>query len=237
MFSFDTRLRYSHGDINQKLSIGAIIDLFQDCVFSQSEELGVGPDKLKSDKTGWILCNWQIIIKKRPHVYTDISVCTWPYKFEKFLGYRNFLIKDDLGDVVVCANSIWMYLDIERMIPSKNAVKAGEIYTLEDRYPDMEYAPRKLNSLDELKVVDEFKVRKSNLDFYQHVNNGQYIKMAMEYIPDDFNIGEIRVEYKLSAKLGDMIVVGYHEDDKGTIHITMKNEAGKEYAVMQFFSM
>ena len=43
-------------------------------------------------------------------------------------------------------------------------------------------------------------------DSNHHVNNGQYIHMAMEYLPEDFAVGQMRAEYKKSALLHDAVI-------------------------------
>ena len=49
----------------------------------------------------------------------EICVGTWPYDFKGFYGYRNFLIKDENGTELVRANSVWVFMDTERMRPIK----------------------------------------------------------------------------------------------------------------------
>ena len=51
----------------------------------------------------------------------------------------------------------------------------------------------------------EFVVQESQLDTNHHVNNGQYVRMAMNQIELP-KVSELRVEYKKQALLGDMIV-------------------------------
>ena len=49
-----------------------------------------------------------------------------------------------------------------------------------------------------------FQVQEYHLDTNHHVNNGQYVRMATAYLPDDFPVREMRAEYRRQAKLGDM---------------------------------
>ena len=52
---------------------------------------------------------------------------------------------------------------------------------------------------------EPFAVQKHHLDTNHHVNNGPYIQMAREYVPEGFPIRQMRAEYKKSALLGNMI--------------------------------
>lgn len=45
-------------------------------------------------------------------------------------------------------------------------------------------------------LVDTFPVRKYHIDTNNHVNNCQYVQMAMEVLREDMRIRQVRVEYK-----------------------------------------
>ena len=50
------------------------------------------------------------------------------------------------------------------------------------------------------------KVMRADIDYNKHLNNANYVRMAMELLPEDFEIKGLRVEYRVAAKLGDMLV-------------------------------
>ena len=52
---------------------------------------------------------------------------------------------------------------------------------------------------------EPFPVRKYHIDTNEHVNNCQYVQMAMEMLPGDVSVRQVRVDYKKSAVLGDVI--------------------------------
>ncbi len=51
---------------------------------------------------------------------------------------------------------------------------------------DMDYAPRKIALPEEMEKKEYFLIVKHHIDTNHHVNNGQYVQMAMELLPDDF---------------------------------------------------
>ena len=85
-------------------------------------------------------------------------------------------------------------------------------YKLEPPY-EMEHLDRKIPIPDDLTSYPPFQVKKSNIDSYNHVNNGQYIKMAEEFLPDDFIYTKMRVEYKKQALLDDIILPRVNTED------------------------
>ena len=48
---------------------------------------------------------------------------------------------------------------------------------------DMDYAPRKIILPGEYQQQEAFAVQKHHLDTNHHVNNCQYVQMAMDYLP------------------------------------------------------
>ena len=82
------------------------------------------------------------------------------------------------------------------------------------------------------KIQEAFKIERHHLDTNHHVNNGQYIDMAVQYLPQDAQVTRVRAEYKMQAHLGDEMVPVVFEDGK-LWTIALNNREGKAYAVVQ----
>ena len=67
-----------------------------------------------------------------------------------------------------------------------------------------------------------------------HVNNGQYVRMAMDCIPKEFRIKQLRVEYKNQAMLEDIVcpVVAVSEDS-AMYTVSLNDEEGKPYSIVE----
>lgn len=232
MYSFNSRVRYSEIDPNKRLDLTGIINYFQDCSTFQSEDLGVGFDFLESKHLAWIIANWQIVVYRYPELNEKIKISTWPYAFKSMFGYRNFTLTTEDGEVLAAANSIWVLMDTIRKRPCKVEEDDFGVYEIEDSYP-MEKAPRKIVIPEQFTVHDSFSVTKSNLDTNNHVNNGQYIKMAADYLPTDFEIKEMRAEYRKSAVLGDTIIPKVTSNDD-TCTVVLAGEDDYPYCVVIF---
>ena len=97
----------------------------------------------------------------------------------------------------------------------------------------MDYADRKIALPEEMTVQNAFPVEVYHLDTNHHVNNGQYVKMAGAYLPQGFEIAQMRAEYKKSALLGDMICPKVAvEEDK--VIVSLDDEAGNAFTVVEF---
>ena len=232
MYSFNSRVRYSEINKDKQLDLASIINYFQDCSTFQSEDNGIGLSYLEERNRVWLMYSWQIIVNRYPTLGENITTGTWAYDFKSMYGYRNFIIKDSNDQICAVANSIWVLLDTKTHRPVRITEDDIHGYTIEEKY-NMEYAPRKIKIPKDLKSYDSFTVIKSNLDTNDHVNNGQYIKMAEEYLPPEFKIKQLRAEYRMSALLGDTIVPMVNES-KDTYTVVLADTKGTPYTVIEF---
>lgn len=74
----------------------------------------------------------------------------------------------------------------------------------------MPYEDRKIEEAESYEEKAPFPVRKYHIDTNEHVNNCQYVQMALEVLPRDILVSQVRVDYKKSAVLGDKIFRKQH---------------------------
>lgn len=231
MYSFDSRIRYSEADDDGKVTFPAILDYFQDCSFFQSEDLQLGMEFLKKKQVAWVLVSWQIEVLRYPQIGEQIEVSTWPYDFKSFYGSRNFLMMGRDRKILAQAASLWVLLDLKSGRPCRILQEMAEAYTLEPPLP-MECGSRKLKLPEQMEERKPFSVQKFHLDTNHHVNNGKYILMAQEYLPEGFQIGRMRAEYKKSAVYGDEIFP-YVDLQEGKTTVLLADEQKKPYVIVE----
>lgn len=232
MYKIDTKVRYSECGEDGKIRLTSIVNYFQDCTSAHSESLGVGVDYLKEKKRAWILNFWQIVVKRYPKAHEEIEITTWPTGFKGVFGPRNFCMKSSDGDMLAYANTLWVYMDVERGMPTRPSQEEKDIYGQEPPL-EMEYAPRKIKVPDEVAVVDTMIVRRYHIDTNGHMNNSQYVQMAAEVLPETFVVNELRVEYKKSAIYGDQMVIK-RAIEKERIVVELCDAEDVPYAVVEF---
>ena len=98
---------------------------------------------------------------------------------------------------------------------------------------EMDYAPRKIKLPDDMTSQESFTVQKHHLDTNHHVNNCQYICMAEDFLPEDFKVYQMRAEYKMQAKLGD-IICPKAKAETGKVIVSLDDTDGKAYAIIEF---
>ena len=233
MYSFTSHIRFSEVDMHRNLSLSSIVNYFQDCSTFQSESIGKGFDYLAARNRVWLMSAWQIVIHRLPKFGEHIRIGTWPYDFKSMYGYRNFIIQDaSTEETLVAANSIWVYADTTSGRPVKVLPEDIEGYGNEPPYP-MDYADRKIAVPADSELLPSFPVTQSQMDYNQHVNNGQYIRMAEAYLPDDFIVGEFRADYRKAAVASD-IIYPHRSLAEDTCTIVLADETGKPYTTVQF---
>ncbi len=236
MYEMTREITYSQVRRDLKVDLAEIAHFFQDCVLVQSETIGKGVEETERSQTAWFLSSWQIEVIRYPEFMEKVTVRTWPYNFKSMYGYRNFDMIDEKGETIARANSIWIFMDLAKMRPSKPSPENIVGYVVEPAL-DMEYAPRKVNILgDEYKVsgenVEPIVVKYSFLDSNDHVNNGRYVKEAMDYLPIDATFKQMRVDYRKAATLGDkMYPIRYQHD--GLSQVVFVDEAGSPYVIVE----
>ncbi|SER42125.1 acyl-[acyl-carrier-protein] thioesterase [Lachnobacterium bovis] len=232
MFQMRETVNYTEIDTEKRLTMSALLDYFQNCSINHSEDVGVDLDFLKKENLGWIISSWQIKINKMPKFKDEIIIKTWPYEFKAFYGYRNFLVTNDLGEHLVEANSIWVLLNTDARKPVVDSAKIMEKYKLE---PKLEYGDkkRKLKVPTEYEEKDPVKVPSFFIDTNGHMNNVKYVLLADTYLPNDFSVGELKIEYRKEAMLDDVLYprLTYNNDE---VDVVFATEEGKPYAILKY---
>lgn len=233
MYTYDKKVLFSEVDRDSNMTLKGIMNSMLDCININSESIGRGIDFMTNSKRAWFLVNWTIEIKRFPKLYEDITAKTWPYSFAGAIGSRNALITDSAGSDIVCADSMWTMIDMEKGRPSKITEEDAKGYILEDKY-DMDNPGRKIALPDDFEKAGEITVNKANIDFNGHMSNAEYIEIAYQYVSFEHRIKRIRVEYKNQSKYGEKINI-YKSFEDNKYVIVFKDEEDKAIkAVVEF---
>ena len=232
MYSFPSRIRFSECSADNCLSLSGLVNYFQDCAVFHSVNMGRGPKAWKEEQYAWLVATWRILVKEYPALGEEITTRTWCYRFHGIEGDRNVDMLGADGRVLAVADSRWIYYDAAAGRPVHVPDVEVEGYGLDQRL-ELPEAPRHIRIPAE-GVQEKFgiKVRTTNLDTNGHVNNEQYIRLALAYLPADIRVRELRVEYHVQAVLGDILVPRVYQVDGE--YIIWFEVDGKKCCVLQF---
>ena len=215
-YSFKGRVRYSEIGEDGCLTLPGIQNYYQDCCTFQSENIGQGMEALEERQRAWVLSSWQIVVNRYPGLGETVVASTAPYGFKGFLGMRNFTLKTEDGELLSYANSIWTNIDTETGLPAR-------------------LTDRKIALPEGMEAQEPFAIQKHHLDTHHHVNNCQYIRMGADYLPEGFEIRQMRAEYKKQALLGDVFYPAV-KLEAGKVTVALSAENGEPYAIVEFMS-
>ena len=233
-YSFDSRIRFSEVDEKGYLSLPSLINYLIDCATFHGEEAGVGLDWIAENKMTWVMSSFRLGIRRYPKFGTTIRVSTWATGFRGFLGYRDFLIESDSGDVIAAGKSDWVFMNMRENKPMNVPAPHANAYGIEkDSALPESFGRRKIRLPDDCTAADPFVIHESNLDTNGHVNSGQYVLLAQNYLPVGFSPDAVRAEYKRQAYLGDVVTPVVYPVADG-VAVELRNAAGETYFTGEF---
>ena len=240
MYTLESRVRYSECDEHGNLALVSLINYLQDCTTFHSEEIARGVDYMKQRGIAWLIAAWQIEIRRLPRFCEQIRVSTWCHTMARTLATRNFVISDLEGHELVRADSLWFVFDFAAKRPIR--VPNDQLVYLSDEEPlDMPPTKRRLPVEGEGHPTSPIVVSEVHLDTNGHVNNAQYLNMAVsalselagdEGIRTTADIGRICVQYKRQARAGDTIVPSVH-GQAGHRTIVLGDDTQDPFAVVR----
>lgn len=210
-FSYPGIVRFSECGSAGQLTPAGIVTYMQDCSAMQSDFLGIGTKELLENKRAWFVIAWNIQIYEQPKVNTPIRTWTWSTSFKGIYGKRCMQLCNDVtGETYAECDALYVFMDLNTMHPTKVEGKLGLGYPIEPALPSVRPAGRKLPVLSlEAGAIqrESFVIRRHDADAYGHMNNAHYVSYADDYLPEDFKVYRLQVEYKLSARPGDTVNV------------------------------
>lgn len=253
MYSFQSAVRYSEVDEAGTLSIPALINYLQDCSTFQTEELGVGVGHAQEVGLRWLLAAWEIEIFALPRLAERIEVSTWARSFRGLFAGRNFTLRRCDGGVagggsaqaespLVRADSLWFMYGDEAGRPVRPPASEVDPYAADlaqDAPLDMPPIQRRIPVEGPGTPGTPVTVTRAHIDTNHHVNNAQYVDMALASLPEGAlpvpsTSAPLRldVQYCEAARLGDVVHPFVHACEGGWI-VSLADAAGKSYAVVR----
>ena len=217
------------------LTLGSAVDFMQDCSIFHVDSMKDMSGYLCENQIKIYIASRQVNIIRTPRYGENLSIRTWIYSIKRSSAYRNTVIYDKDENVCISSYTIGAFVNVlsgKAVLVNDDLIKKIEIY---NRF-DMEYLDRKiiLPKGEPLKSA-RVNVLKYHLDYNNHVNNSKYITIAQEYVPDNFEIKQIRVEYKTPAKYKDTIYPLEYINQNAII-IDLCAENGVSYATVEFMN-
>ena len=234
MYSLKYKVTTSTCDSDGKLKLYSALQMMQDCseMWIDSEP-GVKLYFAEQNMTQ-LLATRQMEVIRVPKYKEELTVATSVYGMKSMFGFRNTFIFD--AERKPCYKTWSMGAFVDKTTGKLKRVDDVTIQsmTLEPQL-DMNYKDRRIIlPKTEGEVLEPIKVLRADIDYNKHLNNANYVRMAMELLPGNFVVNGLRVEYRVAAKLGDMLVPTiYRIGDLIIISLSIDNNVS---AIIEFCS-
>ena len=214
MYSLNYKVTTSTCDSEGKLKLYSALQMMQDCseMWIDSEQ-GV-KDYFEKENMAQLLASRQVEVIRRPSFKEELTVTTSVYGMKSMFGFRNTFIYDAEG--LPCYRTWSMGAFVDKSTGKLKKVDDQTISTmlLEPKL-DMNYKDRRIILPKEGgTVLAPIAVQRADIDYNKHVNNANYIRMAMELLPEGFEVKGLRVEYRVPARLNDQLVPTVYQQDE-----------------------
>lgn len=230
--SYEFRLPFLDTDAQRRLTVTGALDLMQDAADSHTISV-VDPDYLANAHRIWVLNSWLVYFDRPCHGRDILTMNTWSAGAKGILASRYFSIANQAGETCVCARTFWFLVDDRTMRPVRMMPEDLQYYPTHPAL-ELDDPGRKIALPSDLEEVEPaFPVRRYMQDAYGHVNNAWYVRLAQEYLPEDFPIRRLRAEYKNAAHLGDRILPLLSRQD-GQVTVVLADENRSPYAIVEF---
>lgn len=187
------------------LKLFSAIQMMQDCSEFWKESEPAFRDCLVENDAAQLLVFRQVEVLRVPCLYEKLTCSSSVFDCKGANGYRNTIITDEAGEPCYVSWSQGAFVNTTTGRLFRVPVEVLEQMQMEPRYA-MHYRPRKIELPRGNEIpMPSIPVQHNDIDYNQHVNNAQYIRMALEYVPDDFEIATMRVEYKRAVRYGSSL--------------------------------
>ena len=217
MYSLKYKVTTSTCDSEGRLKLYSALQMMQDCseMWIDSEP-GV-KQYFAEQNMAQLLASRQVEVIRVPEYKEELTVTTSVYGMKPMFGFRNTFIYDAEGKPCYKTWSMGAFVDKSNGKLKRVDDATIASMTLEPQL-EMNYKDRRIILPKEGgETLDPIRVLRADIDYNKHLNNANYIRMAMELLPEDFEVKGLRVEYRVPAKLGDQLIPTMYQIDGGII--------------------
>ncbi len=199
----------------------------QDSASRHAEMLGVGHAALEKHDLTFMLSRLAIRLHNAaPQGGEAFTLETWPRSVERLLTTRDFIGRNNRGEVFLQASTSWLIVNTQKM---KIVRPGGLLEHLElHRAAAMERGLPEPTWLEEALYSDERHVRFSDLDINQHVNNTRYTDWICDALAvsvgTQFRVLELAVSFISQLRHGESVKISVASLDDDSFVVQGKTE-------------
>ena len=234
MYTLNYKVTTSCCDSEGKLKLYSALQMMQDCSEMWIDSEPTARKFFNDNNMTQLLATRQIEVVRVPRFKEDLTVTTSIYEVLPMYGFRNTFIRDAQGQPCYRTWSMGAFVDLATGKLARLSEDAIASLTLEDKQ-EMNYRSRRIIlPKQDGTVLPPVEVMRADIDYNRHMNNANYVRIAMELLPEGFEVHDMRVEYRIAAKQSDLLTPTLYPIDGGYIvSLAIDNQPS---AIIEFLS-
>jgi acyl-ACP thioesterase len=238
MQKYQEKLSVKSYQTNQygKASIASIFNILIEAAWAHAQVMDWGYDSLKSNNLFWVLSRMYFQVEKYPAWQDQITLSTWSAGTDGMYAYREYILEDEKGEILLRASSAWLILDME----SHKIFRLSDYRTTFPKLTDTNACrnPKRIKPDVHSEKLNFYPVLFSDLDINQHFNSVKYVERVL----DDYGIeflnthepGELEVNYLKEGQANDCIAVTRTQlSENETLNCLVRESDGADLCVMR----
>ena len=238
MEKYQEQLNIKSYQTNQygQASISSLFNILIEAAWAHAQVMDWGYDSLKSNNLFWVLSRMYFQVEKYPAWQDQITLNTWSAGTDGIYAYREYVLENDKGEVILRASSAWLILDMETRIIFRLSEFRDTFPKRID--PNACRPPKRIKPNSHPNQLIYYPVLFSELDINKHFNSVKY----MERVLDDFGIdflnshepAELEVNYLKEGQAGDRIAVTCTKlSESENLNCLVRESDGADLCVMR----
>lgn len=170
-------------DFKNRLRIDSLFMLLQDTAASHADKNNLGYNALIEHNLAWVLSWAKVETDEYPGFGDEIKIMTWPKRKYKLYSLRDFYVRKN-EQIISRATSAWLPINLKsKRIIDTSGLPAPIYY--QEQESAINEIPQKVIDLDKKEFILTKKMRYTDIDLNQHVNNIRYIELIMDSFTRD----------------------------------------------------
>lgn len=201
-------IRSEHVDARRVLRLSTLLLMLQEISLDHSTLLGFGSDATLNRNILWVVTRYHLEINRLPRYEERVTLETWPGEMRRVLFPRYYRMKDEAGNVLMRASSVWVLIDgLERkmIVPKAAGLTPAEGLRTGDELP-YNVSAAQLPTVR----TESFTVPYSYLDLNGHMNNTRYFDLCTDLIAEEIaakRVVGVIAEYQNEIRYGETVSV------------------------------
>lgn len=192
-----------------RLGLFGTLNLLQDTSWLHARFLGADETQPLRDGLMWVFTRQKLEMREWPRAGEFVTVQTWLRPPDGAFVTRNFVVVNQDGQEIGESSASFLALDLatRKIIPAQNLRDWNAV--VYER--DVSLKPEKIPLQENYEQINTLRVRNSDLDGNQHVNNTKYAQWILDSVPyhlhQDLILSSYSVNFLVETKLGDEVQI------------------------------